>query len=268
MELKGHTNWVTGVAWLSQGDELASGSEDGSVRIWDPKTGEMQLKLENAQSPILGLSANPSGDLLASCGADNWIRLWSASSELPVVEMEPHQVAVNCIALTDDGQRLASGGDDKTIRVWDTHTGDLLDTSQFDHAVMDVRFENGVPTDCTNPVELKDPVVKKEAAVERRNHIIKSGDGQVSGQFTTQLLRVFRQPSEQELAFRRWMTRPDPVWHAEQQAKFTKEGNLQAAQFHRVAEERAKAVVALDQGNSELAYWHLVAAAILKARKP
>ena len=108
--------------------------------------------------------------------------------------------------------------------------------------------------------------VKKEAIVERRNHSIKSADGRVSAQFTSQMLRAFRQPSEQELAYRRWMTRPDPYWHAEQQAKFTKEGNLYAAQFHRVAEERAKTVIALDQGNTELAYWHFVAAAILKSR--
>jgi hypothetical protein len=33
-----------------------------------------------------------------------------------------------------------------------------------------------------------------------------------------------------------------------------------------VAEVRAKAVVVLDQGDTELAYWHFVAAAVLKTR--
>jgi WD40 repeat protein len=265
-ELKGHSGPVRSVAWLSGGELIASGSDDGSIRIWNAETGEMLLKLDSRQGHIHRVVASPAGDLLASNGEDSSIRLWSASPELPVVEVEPHQEAVNCIALSDDGERLASGGEDKTIRVWDTHTGDLLETLHADHPVMEVRFQNGTPEDWTNPAELQDPEVKKEATTERRNHIIKSADGRVSAQFTSQMLRAFRQPSEQELAYRRWMTRPDPYWHAEQQAKFTKEGNLHAAQFHRVTEERAKAVIALDQGNPELAYWHFVAAAILKAR--
>ena len=127
MELKGHAGPVRSVAWLSGGELIASGSDDGSIRIWNAETGEMQQKLEH-HHPVFAVAVNPIGDTIASCGEDSAVWLWTASTELPVVEMEAHQEAVNCIALTDDGERLASGGEDKTIRIWDTHTGDLLET--------------------------------------------------------------------------------------------------------------------------------------------
>ena len=77
LELKGHPNWVRSVAWLSGGDYLASGSIDGSMRIWNAETGEMQIQLENGRNPALFVTVNHSEDILASCGTDSSIRIWS-----------------------------------------------------------------------------------------------------------------------------------------------------------------------------------------------
>lgn len=267
LELKSHMA-VTCCHWLFPGQELASSSADGSIRIWNARTGENELMLQT-QHPIYGLATNPDGDLLVSCGEDSSIWFWGASRELPGVEIVTYQEAVNCIALSDDGDRLASGGENRTIRTWDTRTGDLLSSLSFDHPIMDVRFEKGEPTDGTTADESVDLDVKKKAIAERRNHIITSADGRVFAQFTSgQLIRVFRQPSEQELNYRRWMTRPDPQWHIEQRKRFEKEQNHFAAHFHRVAEERARAVVASDEGKLDESYWHLVAAAVLQSQKP
>jgi hypothetical protein len=37
--LRGHGGWVTHVAWSPSGERLASASQDGTVRLWDPQTG-------------------------------------------------------------------------------------------------------------------------------------------------------------------------------------------------------------------------------------
>jgi WD40 repeat protein len=37
--LEGHSNWANSVAWSHDASWLASASEDGTVKIWDPATG-------------------------------------------------------------------------------------------------------------------------------------------------------------------------------------------------------------------------------------
>jgi WD40 repeat protein len=39
-QLEGHTDWVRAVAFSRDGQLLASGSNDGTIRLWNPATGE------------------------------------------------------------------------------------------------------------------------------------------------------------------------------------------------------------------------------------
>jgi WD40 repeat protein len=41
-ELKGHTDWVTSVAFSQDGSQVVSGSRDKTVRIWNVTTGDSQ----------------------------------------------------------------------------------------------------------------------------------------------------------------------------------------------------------------------------------
>ena len=38
--LEGHTECVTAIAWSPEGKSLASGADDGTVRLWDPAGGK------------------------------------------------------------------------------------------------------------------------------------------------------------------------------------------------------------------------------------
>ncbi|MDY7096266.1 MAG: hypothetical protein SX243_25095, partial [Acidobacteriota bacterium] len=62
------------------GEELASGSEDGSVRVWDAASGEERRVLSGSGGRVLSVCWSPGGEELASGSEDGSVRVWDAAS--------------------------------------------------------------------------------------------------------------------------------------------------------------------------------------------
>ncbi len=45
LQLRGHTNWITGLAFSPDGLRLVSAGSDGTVKLWEPVTGREILTL-------------------------------------------------------------------------------------------------------------------------------------------------------------------------------------------------------------------------------
>ncbi|MET0526582.1 MAG: BTAD domain-containing putative transcriptional regulator [Nocardioides sp.] len=76
--LEGHTGIVTDLAFDADGERLATASDDGSVRVWDPRAGELQVTLRLAVP--LGASTvefSPDGQRLVTTWADGVTRVWT-----------------------------------------------------------------------------------------------------------------------------------------------------------------------------------------------
>jgi WD40 repeat protein len=129
--LDGHRGWVRGVCRLTvAGQELlASGGRDGTVRVWDPQTGEQRAVLEGHQGRAYGVCpVDVSGQqLLASAGGDGTVRVWDPQTGEQRAVLEGHEGRVNgiCPVIVAGHQLLASAGQDATVRVWDPQTADL-----------------------------------------------------------------------------------------------------------------------------------------------
>ena len=117
--LYGHQDVVTSVASSSDGQHLASGSEDGTVRYWDLAHLATPLILKDNDGPVTSVAFSPEGQTLAAGGWDGTVRLWSLSdpAAAPTI-LERHEAGVLSIAFNPDGQRLASGSEDGTIHLW------------------------------------------------------------------------------------------------------------------------------------------------------
>ena len=76
--LRGHSSWITSLAVLSNGD-LASGSFDASIKIWDTSNGTLKSTLTGHASTVYALVALPNGDL-ASGSYDQTIKVWSLTN--------------------------------------------------------------------------------------------------------------------------------------------------------------------------------------------
>ena len=73
----GHAGPVLAVAYAPDGATLATGGEDGTVRIWDARTGQQQQELTGHTDWVRSVAYAPDGATLATGSNDRTVRIWN-----------------------------------------------------------------------------------------------------------------------------------------------------------------------------------------------
>lgn len=131
---------ISSVTFSPDGNIIASGRWDDTIRLWDVQTGKERLVLDwwGIDSHVMIFS--PDGKSLASLGKDYNIHLWDIQTGQQQAVLEGHTNQIHRLAYSPDGSRLASASEDETVRIWDVQTGQQIQVHEAYHPVYSVAF--------------------------------------------------------------------------------------------------------------------------------
>ncbi|NJK39680.1 MAG: sugar-binding protein [Oscillatoriales cyanobacterium SM2_3_0] len=143
-QLPGQKEWVNSLAFSQDGQVIASGLEDGTIKLWQ-RNGKLIKTLTGHQGAITKVQFkpqdknNPQPELLASASKDGTVKLWTLTGKL-LYTMDRHPSAVTELDFSADGTRLVSASNtpngENLLLVWQ------LDGTQIASLKSDERFSS------------------------------------------------------------------------------------------------------------------------------
>ncbi len=122
----GHSDAVLSVAAGPGGKVLASGSGDGSVRLWDAASGRELRKMSGHHRGVNAVAFSPGGGTLASASFDHSVRLWEVATGEERRVLSGASSGLTSLSFSPDGRTLAAGAADGKLWLWEVSTGRLL----------------------------------------------------------------------------------------------------------------------------------------------
>ena len=119
--LDGHAGPVVTLAYSGDGTVLASGSDDGTIRLWNTRSDD-GLTLTGHTRPVRAVRFSADGRLLATASADQSVRLWNAATGRTRATLTSHPDPLTAIALSPDGRAAVTTSDRGDVKIWNLAT--------------------------------------------------------------------------------------------------------------------------------------------------
>jgi hypothetical protein len=114
---------VTSLAFTEDGAVLASAGLDGTVRLWDGRTGAAIRTIKDQSGRVISVSVSPDGQVLATGGDDGKLRVWAVADGALVRAIPAHRGPIDAVRFGPDGQTIVTASDDGSVGVFHRDTG-------------------------------------------------------------------------------------------------------------------------------------------------
>ena len=127
LTLAGHLHPLSDVSWSPDGASIATAGTDGSVRIFDARTGRQRAALQSTSSFIFDVDWSPDSTRIVTGNSDGTARVWLLTERGPIevirLSASDTRRGVSGVAFSPDGTRVITGDVGPTAAtVWDVST--------------------------------------------------------------------------------------------------------------------------------------------------
>jgi WD40 repeat protein len=204
-----HRNIVTRIAFSPDGQLIATGSADGTAKLWEVATGTCRHTLVGHGEEVLGVAFSPDGKQVATIGSDHNVKLWSVATGQLQHTCTGHTGVAGGLAFVAGSGQLVSVSENE-IKIWNASIGTELATLESNqgpyHSVAMSPDGRLVAVAAGSLVKLWDRESRQlmrllTGATNTIEHVTFSPDGQyVAGGSKDTTIRLWRVKNGEEVA--------------------------------------------------------------------
>ena len=138
-EFFGHTGWPLAAEFSPNGQQVVSGAQDGTARLWDVATGtHIRTFLTTPGLWIRAVAVSSNNTYVAGGGSDGIVRLWNGSNAQLLRTFELNAGSIKSVAFSPANGHLLVAWEDGFLRTFDPATGELKLDSITPAAFLDI----------------------------------------------------------------------------------------------------------------------------------
>ncbi|MBK8454291.1 MAG: caspase family protein [Thiofilum sp.] len=135
----GYNGYVTAVVWRADGTIIASGSDDGIIKLWNAHTGELLKTLQGHTEAIRDILFSPDGKAIFSSSSDKTIKVWDSERGIALYTLQGKIITAGLLSYSPDNKIIISseGLDfNRVIEAWDMTSPSFRLIYDFDPAAV------------------------------------------------------------------------------------------------------------------------------------
>lgn len=119
---------VNSVAISPDGQLLATAGSNGTLILWNIKTGEKIATMPGHSEPIILTRFSPDGSKIATGSIDATAILWDVNTHQKIHTLQGKGGRIWPVGFNSNGTVLATGNDNGSVTLWDVETGAAVKT--------------------------------------------------------------------------------------------------------------------------------------------